>query len=332
MRLLALVALALIAAASSAQTLPQFSDYPAGRAYRGRVAPLVEASSPNARTFRTMTRRAMAGGVNFAGHYVVAVWGCGTECADGQIVDARTGRAVADLPFNAVMAAYHPDSRLLAFNTPAELFEVFGTDPEDPIPTRYQSMYWTMERGGLHFLGALVASDLEQIRRGGPTPALRQATPGDVLVPLAVGNTWTYAGADGSTTTLRVVGPASLDYGVGMRVERTTRGAGPERRTVETWSGSTTIGDGRLDVRTADDAYRGFDYTFGVPQAEGEDRVERATVRVGAEALEAFCYVDTVGEYDAEGTRPSRACFVPRIGMVSDDRDGAMTLTSYTLR
>ena len=58
MRLGLLIVCALAASVSSAQPagLPQFSDYPA---YRGRVAPLVEASSSTARMLRTATREAI---------------------------------------------------------------------------------------------------------------------------------------------------------------------------------------------------------------------------------------------------------------------------------
>ena len=327
--------LALLAASASAQParLPAFSDYPAGRVYRGRVAPLVVSSSPTARAFRTRTREAMAGGVNFAGHYVVATWGCGTECMGGHIVDARTGRAVADLPFNAVFLSVRPDSRLLTVATPDDLAEMIPLDDtgnEGPIPSRYQSSYWVLENGRLRHLGSLLSQDIDLIRRGGPTPALRQASPGDVLVPLAVGNTWTYAAADGSTVVVRVVGPGA-EYG--MRVERTRRGAGGEQRTAETWSAGDEIGDGSHYAQTADGHGSGFSYGFGIPSAEGDgERVERETVRVGSASHEAICYVVEATEYNAEYARPGRTCIVPRIGIVSDDRDGAMTLTSYTLR
>ena len=57
-------------------------------------------------------------------------------------------------------------------------------------------------------------------------------------------------------------------------------------------------------------------------------RVERATARIGTETHEAVCYV----QMDGVGG-PSRACFVPRVGMVSTDEGGtALTLTSHTLR
>ena len=61
MRLVLLIVCALAASVSSAQPArrTQFSDYPAGPAYRGRVAPLVEASSPTARMLRTATREAI---------------------------------------------------------------------------------------------------------------------------------------------------------------------------------------------------------------------------------------------------------------------------------
>ena len=61
MRLGLLIVCALAASVSSAQPagLPQFSDYPAGPAYRGRVAPLVESSNSTARMFRTATRDAI---------------------------------------------------------------------------------------------------------------------------------------------------------------------------------------------------------------------------------------------------------------------------------
>lgn len=322
--------LVLLAATASAQPLPQFSDYPAGRLYRGRMAPLVVSSSPTARAYRTRTREAMAEGVNFAGHYVVATWGCGTECMGGHIVDARTGRAVADLPVNAVFLTVRPDSRLIMVATPDDLADLFPPDDEGPIPSRYQSSYWVLENGRLRHLGSLLSQDIDQIRRGGPAPALRQASPGDVLVPLAVGNTWTYAAADGSTVVYRVAGPGA-EYGV--RVERTRRGAGGEQRTVETWSAGTEVGDGSFYARAADGRSSGFSYSFGIPNAEGDRvRVERETVRVGSASHEAICYVVEATEYNADYARPGRTCVVPRIGIVSDDRDSAMTLTSYSLR
>jgi hypothetical protein len=51
-----------------------------------------------AREFRTRLREAAREKPNFAGHFIVTTWGCGTECVEGAIIDARTGR-VFMLPF-----------------------------------------------------------------------------------------------------------------------------------------------------------------------------------------------------------------------------------------
>ena len=48
-----------------------------------------------------MIRKQAAEGPNFAGHYTVAIWGCGTSCAQFAIVDNATGE-VFDPPFDGV--------------------------------------------------------------------------------------------------------------------------------------------------------------------------------------------------------------------------------------
>jgi hypothetical protein len=49
-------------------------------------------SHPNARRYRTVLRTQAAKGSNFAGHYTVAGWGCGTSCVQFAIIDTLTGR------------------------------------------------------------------------------------------------------------------------------------------------------------------------------------------------------------------------------------------------
>lgn len=52
----------------------------------------VDLSTRNARMFRTNLRNAAKEGVNFAGHYVLTGWGCGTNCSEWAIIDARNGK------------------------------------------------------------------------------------------------------------------------------------------------------------------------------------------------------------------------------------------------
>jgi hypothetical protein len=70
---------------------PAFLDYPIGENFQGLPAPVDLASHPLASQFRTMLRNAAAAGPNFAGHYVLASWGCGSGCLQFAIVDARNG-------------------------------------------------------------------------------------------------------------------------------------------------------------------------------------------------------------------------------------------------
>jgi hypothetical protein len=92
------IAVALLATLKvNAQTgVPRFSEYPVNERYAGKTAPLV--LSREARMFRTRLKDAARGRPNFAGHFIVTTWGCGTECLEGAIIDARTGR-VFMLPF-----------------------------------------------------------------------------------------------------------------------------------------------------------------------------------------------------------------------------------------
>jgi hypothetical protein len=70
---------------------PQFGDYPVKEIYKGPVA-RVRLDSPRARMFRTRLREDSRSGPNFAGHYTVVIWGCGTGCAQMGVVDSKTGR------------------------------------------------------------------------------------------------------------------------------------------------------------------------------------------------------------------------------------------------
>lgn len=85
-------------------------------------------SHKNANMFRTNLRNAAKEGVNFAGHYILTTWGCGTNCSQSAIIDARNGRVFfpdqlegagfgfCELPDDAEPVVYQADSRLLILN------------------------------------------------------------------------------------------------------------------------------------------------------------------------------------------------------------------------
>lgn len=51
-------------------------------------------SQPEAKLFQTTITEQSSEGPNFAGHYTVATWGCGTDCQGFAIIDAITGDIV----------------------------------------------------------------------------------------------------------------------------------------------------------------------------------------------------------------------------------------------
>lgn len=68
----------------------RFEDYPVAVTFKGRNHPVV--LDANSRTFRTRLREAGREKPNFADHFVVTTWGCGTGCVMGAIVDAAAGK------------------------------------------------------------------------------------------------------------------------------------------------------------------------------------------------------------------------------------------------
>jgi hypothetical protein len=90
--------------------LPGFEDYPVTKIFRGiAAAPILETKQQ--RLFRTRIREGVAKGVgvtrdgqeqpgpNFAGHYIVVEWQCGSPCGMMAMVDAVSGK-VYDLPLS----------------------------------------------------------------------------------------------------------------------------------------------------------------------------------------------------------------------------------------
>src|ERR1017187_2859319 len=76
---------------ASAQELPNASQYPA-KVEQATARHIDLASNPKAKEFETKLDDALASGVNFAGHFVVAQWGCDSGCIQMAIIDGKTGQ------------------------------------------------------------------------------------------------------------------------------------------------------------------------------------------------------------------------------------------------
>ncbi len=105
-------------------TTPTFTQY-AAKVEKTRNVKVNLKSHKNARNFRTNLRNAAKEGVNFAGHYILTTWGCGTNCTVSAIIDARNGKVFfpdqlegsgfgfCELPDDTEPIVYQADSRLL---------------------------------------------------------------------------------------------------------------------------------------------------------------------------------------------------------------------------
>lgn len=96
-------AVALLAAATFAfgQQVPTFARYNSKVEKRSNVTVNLK-SHKDARMFRTNLRNAAKEGVNFAGHFILTGWGCGTNCSQWAIIDARNGRVFFPKEFAGV--------------------------------------------------------------------------------------------------------------------------------------------------------------------------------------------------------------------------------------
>ena len=79
---------------------PIFEDFKVTGLFKGvPKAPVLRTRID--REYRTLVRNAAKAGPNFAGHYSVAEWGCGTGCHGFVVVDVVTG-IVYDPPFRDI--------------------------------------------------------------------------------------------------------------------------------------------------------------------------------------------------------------------------------------
>lgn len=88
---------------------PAFGRFKVGSRPEGRRAPVDLNSHPLARRYRTVLRAGARKGPNFAGHYTVVGWGCGSSCIQFAVVDARNGAVFFPQDFDSI-STVHVDS------------------------------------------------------------------------------------------------------------------------------------------------------------------------------------------------------------------------------
>ncbi len=128
---------------------PKFSDYPAPRVKIRPAKPVMK--TPEEWRFRTMLRQQSAAGPNFAGHYTVVIWGCGTSCLTPVIVDAKSGRVFFDNQLGIVSTNHVPEQHdgeklqyeALRFRVDSRMLVVLGASSDADAPDGAAFYEWT---------------------------------------------------------------------------------------------------------------------------------------------------------------------------------------------
>jgi hypothetical protein len=132
-------------------------------------------SNPTARMYRTVLRGEVARGPNFAGHYRVAVWGCGSSCSMFAVLNLNTGRVITPERFSYTSGLYlgvdnqkvFPESQkdygLLAFTKDSRLLVVLGDLDEDE--SREGAFYFVLDHERLRLIHSTqVKKNCENLR------------------------------------------------------------------------------------------------------------------------------------------------------------------------
>jgi len=134
--LLAMPLHATMSMAQEKRDVPQFDQYLVKSVYKGEPATIDPADES---MFHTRLADAAKQDVNFAGEYVLTVWGCGAGCFDGAAVNLRTGK-VAFFP-GAMHRKMFSDDEVLQYRINSRLFMMTGYLNEDG---NYASYYYEL--------------------------------------------------------------------------------------------------------------------------------------------------------------------------------------------
>ena len=117
------------------------NDYLMEEVYGGTPAPLsIDLGEPS-----FMTREAIEKGygeTNFAGHYSVVTWGCGGDCQESAIVDAKSGKVTHFKTISKYGISICQNNRILTVNPPENLAGL------DNTPRGLKTSYFEMTDDG----------------------------------------------------------------------------------------------------------------------------------------------------------------------------------------
>jgi hypothetical protein len=144
---------------------PRSEDYAVHEKFVGKPAPVVLVSSKD-RLFKTVLRQQAKKGANFAGHYTMAVFGCGMDSFLVAVIDEKTGHVYWP-PFGCISLAGgfgitlpegKGDSPNPAFRIDSRLFLTVGIeDKEEADPKDRAVQFWIFDSGRFTLLYSIPA-------------------------------------------------------------------------------------------------------------------------------------------------------------------------------
>lgn len=136
------------AARAADVNVPRFEDFAVSDTFTGKAAK-VRLVSADDKEYATRIREASHQRPNFAGHYVLASWGCGASCVSSVAIDAKTGH-VAWLPFT--VCCWDVDVKEpIESRRDSRLIVVHGSRNE----TGSGTYYYVLDKGGFKLVKAV---------------------------------------------------------------------------------------------------------------------------------------------------------------------------------
>ena len=131
---------------------PRYQDFAVTNIFKGKPAEVDLSSHPQARSYRTELKRQAARGPDFAGHYKIAIWGCGTACAAFAIVDSQTGHVyfLPELPYVTFTDWDYTNSDL-QFHIDSRLLVLHGSPKEQPKVGTFYYVWQTNTLRLIHY-------------------------------------------------------------------------------------------------------------------------------------------------------------------------------------
>lgn len=139
--------MAAVLGTGSQQPLPRVQDYPAGKSkIKSQVK--LRLNTHNKKLFKTRLLEAAKEPPDFAGHYKIAGWGCGSVCAGGALIDLKNGD-IFPLPFAGngrdseywIFAGGPMDKKYIEYQVKSRLLVIRRLESDDHAPDDFYFLW-----------------------------------------------------------------------------------------------------------------------------------------------------------------------------------------------